>query len=191
LLLENDKDIVREYKEGNSEIAATAFVRKHQKFVFATALRYVQNYDDADDASQEVFIKALKNLYKFRGESSLKTWLYRITVNVCSNMIRKRKVLQFLSFEKDEENYYEMPSDDISPYQRIIDQEYEEKFLKSMNKLPEKQRETFALRYFEELTYEEISKLLGTTVGGLKANYYQAVRKMTDSLKAEVFEFEN
>ena len=186
LTLEDDKDIVREYVSGNSERAATAFVRKHQKFVFATALRFLQSYDDADDASQEVFIKALKNIAKFRGDSSLKTWLYRITVNVCSNTLRKKKILQFISFEKDEDDYLDLPSHEISQHDIMVGKEFEEKFLKAMNKLPEKQRETFALRYFDELSYEEISKSLGTTVGGLKANYYQAVRKMSDLLRKEI-----
>ncbi len=184
LILDNDKDIIREYSEGNREIAATAFVRRYQKFVFSTALRYLKSYEDADDASQEVFIKAMNSLHKFRGDASLKTWLYKITFNVCTSMLRKKRFFTF--FGKDEEeDYKNVPSNEISPFQKVENDEFEEKFLKILNKLPEKQRETFALRYFDNMSYEEISKLLGTSVGGLKANYFQATKKIADILNKE------
>lgn len=183
LKLENDQEIIREYTERGSERAATAFVRKHQKFVYATALRYLKNEADADDAAQEVFIKALNNLKKFRGDSNIKTWLYRITYNVCSNMARKRKFLSFFTSSDDEkEAFYNFKSDSLTPDRELESREFEQQFLDSIETLPEKQRETFALRYFEEMPYEDISKMLGTSVGGLKANYYQAIRKIAKSL---------
>ncbi|MCX8010107.1 MAG: RNA polymerase sigma factor, partial [Ignavibacteria bacterium] len=74
---------------------------------------------------------------------------------------------------------------DFSPEQYYIAHELERKFLDEISKLPEKQRETFALRYFDNLSYEEISKLLGTSVGGLKANYFQAIKKLSEKLKSE------
>src|SRR6056297_593306 len=93
LILAKDTEIISEYLEGDRERGATAFVRKYQNFVFATALRYLKSYDDAEDAAQEAMIKALQNLNKFKGKSSLKTWLYRITVNVSLNLNRKKKIL--------------------------------------------------------------------------------------------------
>ena len=95
LVLDSDKEILRELESGNIENGATAFVRKYRNFVFSTALRYLKSYDDADDAAQEVFIKALNNIKKFRKESSLKTWLYRITFNVSSNILKKKKFFGF------------------------------------------------------------------------------------------------
>ena len=183
LALVNDSEIIEEYCSGNVELAATAFVRKHQNFVFSTALRFLQSYEDADDAAQEVFIKALNNLKKFRGDSSVKTWLYRITLNVCSNMNRKKKLLTFFKRNDLEVEFSNVQSLDILPDQTIENKEFEQKFLKELAKLPEKQRETFSLRYFDELSYEEISKMLGTSVGGLKANYFQAVKKLAQVLK--------
>jgi RNA polymerase sigma factor (sigma-70 family) len=182
LAIENDNDIIREYCSGNTELAATSFVRKYQNFVYSTALRHLQSHDDADDAAQEAFIKALNSLKKFRGDSSIKTWLYRITTNVCINMQRKKKV--FSMFLKDStEDYFKIPSEDVSPHQSVENREFELNFKMILSKLPEKQRETFVLRYYEELPYEEISQMLGTSVGGLKANYYQAVKKLAIFLK--------
>ncbi|OGU17461.1 MAG: hypothetical protein A2X61_08900 [Ignavibacteria bacterium GWB2_35_12] len=193
LVLENELEIIRDYTENRSEAAATAFVRKHQNFVFSTALRYLQSYEDADDASQEVFIKALNNLHKFRGDSNIRTWLYRITANVATNMRRKRKILNFvkLDFSDNEEAALTslrvtLASDDDTPYDSIEKKESEEALLSVLTKLPEKQRETFSLRYFDQLSYEEISKVLGTSVGGLKANYYHAVKKITEMMKKSV-----
>jgi len=181
LILENDNEILEEFTAGNSELAATSFVRKYQNFVFSVALRYLQSFDDAEDAAQETFIKALKGLQKFKGNSSLKTWLYRITTNVCNNMIRKKKVMSL--FRSSRNDYFNIADGALNPEETIERREFEEHFLKALNKLPEKQRETFALRYFEELTYEEISSMIGTSVGGLKANYYQATKKLAHYLE--------
>ena len=179
MILENDLDIIQEYAEGNREMAATAFVRKYQKFVYTTSLRYLKSYDDAEDAAQEVFIKAIDNMHRFRGDSSMKTWLYRITSNVCTTMTRKKRFFSIFTKEQ-EEAYFNIPSSDISPVQSVENQEFEKKLHVILSKLPDKQRETFALRYFDNLTYEEISSMLGTTVGGLKANYYQATKKIAE-----------
>lgn len=185
LLLENDIDIVEEYTKSKSERSANSFVRKYRSFVYSTALRYLGNHDDADDCAQEVFLKALKSLRNFRKESNLKTWLYRITVNHAINQIRKKKVLAIFNFSSNESTI-EFETDVLNPEDDMINQEFIDKFYKSLAKLPEKQRETFALKYFDELKYEEISEVLGTSVGGLKANYYQAVKKLSALLKNEV-----
>ncbi len=184
LTYSEDFEIIDDYCTTGNPRAATAFVRKYQSFVYSVAYRYLQIHEDSQDASQEVFIKALKNLYRFRRESSLKTWLYRITVNVCSNMLRKRSLLSFFgknssSDELDIIDYSTMPDEYLE------NREFQNKFLKMLNQLPPKQRETFALRYFDELSYEEISEILGTSVGGLKANYFQAVQKLSKMLKNE------
>lgn len=178
LSLDSDEEIIAEWNSTGSNRAATSFVRKYQSFVYATAIRFINDPDDASDAAQETFIKALRNLKNFKGSSSLKTWLYRITVNVCSNMRRKKKFYSYFSAE-DDEMINNIAGYDRDPEQRFVDNELYTGFLRALATLPEKQRETFALRYFEDMTYEEISQMLGTTVGGLKANYYQAVKKLT------------
>jgi RNA polymerase sigma-70 factor (ECF subfamily) len=170
---------LRASSETNSA-AANEFVRKHQKFVYSTALRYLKNSDDAYDASQEVFIKALKGIRSFRGESSVTTWLYRITMNVCSGMKRKEKLRQFVGLD----DVAETRSDyGFTPAQETENKDFQRRFETILEQLPEKQRETFIMRYFDELSYEEISKVLGTSVGGLKANYFQATKKIAFLLK--------
>lgn len=172
---------LREATDSNSA-AANEFVRKHQKFVYSTALRYLKSSDDAYDATQEVFIKALKSIKNFRGESSITTWLYRITQNVCSGMKRKEKVRQFVGLDVIEEME---PDHGITPAQATENSDFKARFEKLLEQLPQKQRETFMMRYFDELSYEEISQTLGTSVGGLKANYFQAVKKLAHLLKEE------
>jgi len=183
LIDKDDKNIIDDYLSNGSNNAATRLIRKYEKFVFAIALRYTGSYDDAEDLTQEVFIKALNNLKKFKQDSSLKTWLYRITVNTCITFMRKKKITFF--FRLDDNSDAIKKQKDFSPEQYYIADELERKFLDELSKLPEKQRETFALRYFDNLSYEEISKLLGTSVGGLKANYFQAIKKLSEKLKSE------
>ncbi|HYF04295.1 MAG TPA: RNA polymerase sigma factor [Patescibacteria group bacterium] len=180
ITLNTDQILIQEYISGDRERAATEFVRRHQQFVYSVAYRYLRSQDDADDAAQETFIRALKNLHKFRGESSLNTWLYRITMNVCTNIQRKKRVRDFFGLEDISET---IASDESTPAEQYEDNDFEKRFKLLLNQLPEKQRETFALRYFDELSYEEISQILGTSVGGLKANYFQAVKKLAVLLK--------
>lgn len=182
LALSSDAEIVREFVKYGSDRAATAFVRKYRNFVYTTALRYVASHDDADDIAQEVFIKALKSLKKFRGDSSLKTWLYRITVNLCINQKRKESRRTAISFD-DSGEFFRLRDSNATPDRRLESEELMDAFYSALAKLPEKQRETFALRYFDETPYEDMSQMLGTSVGGLKANYYQAVRKLAKYLK--------
>jgi len=178
----NDSVLIEEYINGNREIAATQFVRKHQRFVYSLALRQMNNsHDDADDAAQEVFIRALKALPTFKGDSSITTWLYRITVNVCSTLRRKRKLLSW--FKNDDGEDMEIESDVATPERQMMDKDFAEKLYSILATLPDKQRETFCLRYFDELSYEEISEILGTSIGGLKANYFQAIQKLAKILK--------
>ncbi len=183
LTLDIEFDLINEFITTRSEKSLNNIIKTYKKFVYATALRYIENYDDADDITQEVFIKVYNNLDKFKGNSSFKTWLYRITVNLSINFLRKKKIFRFFSLDNKEINE-NFQIDFSTPDKVLEDKEFNTKFLSIIAKLPEKQRETFALRYYEEMPYEEISKLLGTSVGGLKANYHQAVKKITNMLKS-------
>jgi len=180
--LKTDREIIEEYSKGNIELATNEFVRRYKNFIYLVAYRYVRNYDDAEDITQEVFIDALRKLKDFRQESSLKTWLYRITVNKAKNLLRRRNLISFISFSRPEEdNDLDFP--DHTQSNKLENKELEEKFLEVLASLPEKQREVFSLRYFEDLSFNEISEMLGTSVGGLKANYFHAVRKIASEMK--------
>lgn len=181
LLYDNDQEIVNEYCESKSDRAANALIRKYSSFVYFTALRFVQNEQDAEDISQDVFVKVLSKLHTFKNESNLQTWIYSITANQSKNYLRKQSLRKFLRIDKeasfDIEDKYQN-----TPYENIDNEEANRLLIETLSTLPEKQREVFSLRYFEEFSYNEISELLGTSVGGLKANYFHAVKKLSSKL---------
>ena len=182
LQIENDHEIIDACLEGNASQGATALVRKYQHFVMMTAVRILGDYEEAEDCTQEVFIKALGAINRFRRESSLKTWLYRITYNTCANVLRKRKLF-FWRKQSLNESYENILQDNVFADDNLKKSELEQQFLRALSRLPKKQREVFALRYFDDLSYNEIAEMLGTSVGGLKANYYHAVHKLGNELK--------
>ncbi len=173
--------LVHEYVNGDRDRAATQFVRQYQRFVYGVALRHLDgNHDDACDVAQETFIRALRHLPRFKGESSLQTWLYRITVNTCLSF--RRRWYRHARLEDVVESHDDIPSSLPAPDRQLEDREFLDRFNAMLAKLPPKQRETFYLRYVEELSYEEISEILGISVSGLKANYFHAVRKIAAML---------
>jgi RNA polymerase sigma-70 factor (ECF subfamily) len=178
-----DQEILHGFRAGTDNTAANLLVRKYQKMVYATALRYVQSPDDAMDVAQDVFVKVLKKIHDFRGESSLSTWLYRIAVNEAVAFLRKQKMRSFFGLET-----LDAHSADSAYEPDVVTErhEFEARLMKVVQELPPKQRETFCLRYFDELSYEEISDMLGTSIGGLKANYFQAIKKISAVLHTEI-----
>ena len=177
-ILVDEYELIDDFVKNGSHQSANILIRKHQNMVYLTALRYLKNIHYAEDLTQDVMVKAIKNLSSFKKNSSFSTWLYTITVNSAKNALKKKKLLSYFSFNDYVEDFYNIPVNEINGHQKLENEEFNLQFYKALDKLPEKQRETFALRYFEELPYEEISKLLGTSVGGLKANYFQAVKKL-------------
>ena len=164
--MNSDQDIVYLLEKGKNHEAMSIMMPIHKRFVHSTAMRYLKDDDDAKDMTQEVFIKAYNSLDYFRGDSKIQTWLYAITRNLC--------LMDTL----------ELSSDDRSD--RLVNEsEFSRFFKQCMSILPEKQRETFILRHIEELSYEEISEMLGTSIGGLKANYFQAVQKLSQYLSSK------
>ena len=186
IILENDAEILEEFRTGERERALTAFVRKHQRFVYGVAYRQLGHVEDAQDAAQEVFLRASQKLASFKGEASLQTWLYRITVNVCSNMRRKRRFLSYFAVgEADGER--DVPGTQSSPAVHAEQSDFERFFASVLKTIPPKQRETFCMRYYDELSYEEISAITGTSEGALKANYHWAVKKIAAAIRESEF----
>lgn len=181
LLYDTDQEIISEYCRSRSDRAANALVRKYSSLVYFTAYRYVKNEQDAQDISQDVFLKVLAKLHSFKNQSSLQTWIYSITANHCKNFLRKKSIRKFLRIDKD----LSFDIEDFSqstPLNILEKSESIQTLLNEISKLPEKQREVFSLRYFNDMNYSEISELLGTSIGGLKANYFHAVKKLTKTL---------
>lgn len=184
--MENDLQILEAYRSGDRERASSAFVRKHQRFVYGIARRFMSDHDDAQDAVQEVMIRALGSLDGFQQQSSIQTWLYRITVNVCTSAVRRSKIRSFLRLDFDVER--QQARDVQSHTDHRVHRSDLETFLDvTLATLPERQREAFCMRYFDELSYAEMHEITGTSEGALKANYHWAVKKIAEAMASSEY----
>jgi RNA polymerase sigma factor (sigma-70 family) len=170
----NDLELVELFQKG-SEASFNELVRRYQEKVYWIAYRFVNDHDQADDIVQDVFVKVYGALKNFRGESGVYTWLYRITVNIALNVIRKQRIRDFVRIDE----FFETAEEESAQPDVIFEKDEQHKLIEdAIAKLPEKQKAVFILRYHEELSYEEISLILKTSVGGLKANYFHAAKKI-------------
>lgn len=178
--MEEEKDFI--LKLLDSKTQNTAFqelVKQYQKPLYHHIRNIVLNHDDADDVLQNTFIKVFQNLAKFKGESKLFSWIYRIATN------------EAITFLTNNARKYNTTSQELQS--TIIDNlqadvyfegsEIEMKLQKAIVILPEKQQLIFKMKYFDELKYEQISDILGTSVGALKASYHIATKKIEEFLK--------
>ena len=140
--------------------------------------RLVVSHDDAQDAEQETFIKAYRSIDKLDNKDALTAWIYRIATNETLNFLRKQKVRAALSFRSIDAEMERMIDDD--PY--FNGNAAQRKLMKLIQKLPQKQRVVFSLRYFDDMKYEDIAQITGTTVGALKASYHIAYEKIKKEL---------
>ena len=139
----------------------------------------VLSHDDANDLLQNTFIKAWTNIDYFRGEARMSTWLYRIALNECLTFLNKQRALNQLSIDDAEADMVNRLESD--PY--FNGDETQKMFQKALITLPEKQRMVFNLKYFQEMKYEDMSEILGTSIGALKASYHHAVEKIENFFK--------
>ena len=154
-------------------------VKEYSERIWWTARRFVNSQEDADDLTQDIFLKIWTALPSFRGEAQLFTWVYRIAVNEAMDRLRREKVraaLRFASLDAEMEKRIDNdPWFDGTPAQKALS--------KAVAALPEKQRQVFILRYYDEMPYEEMSQVLETSVGSLKASYHIAREKVEAVLK--------
>jgi len=174
---ENDFDVVKRFLNGD-ETAFNLIVRKYQKKIYWHARQMVGNHLDADEVTQEVLIVIYKKLRTFNFGSSLYTWIYRIVSTRSLNQIRKRQIKKFFSIDDDESQIEIIDEKDI--VEDISNRERLARLNKILEKIPAKQRQVFIFRNFEQLSYDEISKITGKSVGGLKANYFHALKKVLE-----------
>jgi RNA polymerase sigma-70 factor (ECF subfamily) len=175
----SDKDLVRQFKDANSRNNAfSLIVKKYQEKLYWHIRKILISHDDTDDALQNTFIKAFEGMVHFREDSSLYTWLYRIATNEALTALKKRRTKYFIPMG-DVQGHLEnsLLSD---PY--FDGDEAQMKLQKAILKLPEKQRIVFNMKYYDEMKYEEISDILNTSVGSLKASYHHAVKKIEQML---------
>lgn len=174
-----DSQILLAYK--SSETRHQAFrqlVDKYKERVYWHARKIVIDHDDADDVTQETFIKVYKALSNFREAAQLYTWIYRITTNEALNLLKKKQKRQADSLD----DVYEELAKTIDSDHLISGEEIQLKLQKALLELPEKQRMVFNMKYFDDLKYDEIAEITGTSVGGLKASYHLAVKKIESYL---------
>ncbi|MCB9249166.1 MAG: RNA polymerase sigma factor [Ignavibacteriales bacterium] len=176
---ENEFELVNKFINGD-ENSFNKIVDEYQKKIYWHARRMVGNHDDADELTQQVIIVLYNKLKTFRFDSSLKTWIYKITLTRNLNFLKKKKVRNFFSLDEIKNQATQKGNDIIS---NIEDKEKLQKLNSILDELPIKQREIFVLRKFDDLSYEEISKITGKSVGGLKANYFHASKKIFEKLK--------
>jgi len=153
-------------------------IDKYKVKVYWHIRRMVIDHDDADDVVQEVFIKIWKNIHKFRGDSDLYTWIYRIASNEALGFLRKKKRSLILSGKTNQDLLTQKLHNDAF----FCGDQFASRFQEALLSLPHRQRMVFNMKYFEEMKYEEISKITGLSPGGLKASYHHAVKKIKKEL---------
>lgn len=176
----DEKELVKQLQDEKTATAAfETLLRNYTEPVYWQIRRMVVNHDDANDIVQNVFIKAWTNLQNFRGDAKLSTWLFKIAVNESINFINKEKHRARMSADPDEEASIIR---DLAADEYFDGDALQIELQKAIEKLPEKQRLVFNMRYYDEMKYEEMSEILGTSVGALKASYHHAVKKITEML---------
>ena len=171
----NEKEIIALLQDPlRQREAFEQIVKEYSEQLYWQIRRMVFSHEDANDLLQNTFVKAWLNIDYFRGEAKMSTWLYRIAFNECLTFLNKQRANNQISI--DEINAEMIGKLESDPY---FDGDATQKaFLKAIQSLPEKQRIVFNLKYFKEMKYEEISEILGTSIGGLKASYHHSVKKI-------------
>jgi RNA polymerase sigma factor (sigma-70 family) len=167
---------------GQRAWAFDRMVKSHQRMLYQHIRRMVLDHADADDVLQNTFLKAWKNLDRFRGDAALRTWLYRIATNEALTWLNQRKRRAYSAVEDLQDDHRHSQAAGTDPEGTDIQRHLQA----AIASLPQKQRAVFNLRYFEELKYEEMAEILDTSVGGLKANYHHAVKKIENYLSERV-----
>ena len=176
----DDKDLVSQFRHAETkEKAFTGIIKKYQERLYWHVRRMVVDHDDANDVLQNMFIKVWKSLDNFREDSQLYTWLYRIATNESLTFIEQGKKRAYISLNDVETGL----SNKIIADKNFDANRLEWKLQLAIQKLPEKQRAVFNLRYYDEMPYEEMSRVLETSEGALKASYHHAAKKIEDYIR--------
>lgn len=170
-----DEEILAKFNnEPTRNEAFNLLISKYQEKIYWHVRRLVIDHDDADDLVQEVFIKVWKNLAKFRSDSKLYTWIYRIATNESITFLNKKKQRNQTPLDEVSEEL----SETLVASSYFNGDKIQMKLQQALLTLPEKQRLIFNMKYYDDLKYDEISEILGTTVGALKASFHIAVKKI-------------
>lgn len=174
---QDDKELLSQFKvERTKEAAFTLIIKKYQERLYWHVRRMVVEHEDANDVLQNMFIKVWRNLDNFREDSQLYTWLYRIATNESLSFLEQQKRRATTSMNKEGFSL----TDKLEADKHFDANKLEWKLQMAIQELPEKQRVVFNLRYYDEMPYEEMSRVLETSEGALKASYHHAVKKVEE-----------
>ena len=173
--MQEEQEFINRLLDPNTQNHAfQQLLRDYQRPLYNHVRNIVLNHDDADDVLQNTFIKIFKNLKNFKGESKLFSWMYRIATNESLTFLKQKSKNSGITSETLQNKTIDNLEADVY----FDGNEIQIKLQKAIALLPEKQQLVFKMKYFQELKYEEISEILGTSVGGLKASYHLAVKKI-------------
>ncbi len=171
----DDKDLVARLRDpATCREAFGDLIRLYSEPLYRQIRRMVQSHDDANDLLQNSFMKAWQNIQNFRGDAKLSTWLYKIASNEAITHLDKERRRGGVSLDDEEARLADLIASDTN----IDGDELAQKLREAVATLPEKQRLVFNMRYYDEMKYEQMSEILGTSVGALKASYHLAVKKI-------------
>lgn len=177
----DDKELLLQFHTtATKEKAFTAIIKKYQEKLYWHVRRLVVDHDDANDVLQNVFIKVWKGLENFREDSQLYTWLYRIATNEGLTFLEQQKKRSTVSLDNEEENGL---GTQVKADTNFDANKLEWRLQLAIQQLPEKQRVVFNLRYYDEMPYQEMSRVLDTSEGALKASYHHAAKKIEEFIK--------
>jgi RNA polymerase sigma-70 factor (ECF subfamily) len=176
----DDRQLIAELRQENTrDLAFNRLVKTYQERLYWHIRKMVLNHDDTDDILQNTFVKVWKSIGSFREESKLYTWLYRIATNETITFLNSKKRRNLLPF--NDVSDYLMENLTSDPY--FEGDQLQMKLQQAILRLPEKQRIVFNMKYFDDMKYEEMSHVLDTSVGALKASYHHAVKKIEEFIK--------
>jgi RNA polymerase sigma factor (sigma-70 family) len=176
----DDKELLHQFRTpATKERAYTALIRKYQEKLYWHIRRMVVDHDDANDVLQNMLIKVWNGLEQFREDSQLYTWLYRIATNESLSFLEQQKKRSTISMTDVEEGL----SNKVRSETNFDANQLEWRLQLAIQQLPEKQRLVFNLRYFDEMPYQEMSRILETSEGALKASYHHAAKKIEEFIK--------
>lgn len=174
-----DQEILVLYNAGDTELAFKHIVQLYSERLYWHIRRFVVSHDVTNDLLQDVYLKIWTSLPSFRGDSTLYTWIYRIATNESLNYLRKQKLRATLSFDSLPSLMEKKIDEDVY----FNGNEIQRELHKAIQRLPDKQKAVFNLRYFDELSYKEIAEILSTSEGALKASYHHAYKKIKEELQ--------
>lgn len=182
-----DEQLVQQFQKGDPS-AFNELVRRHQQTVYGVCRRFLGNDHDADDAAQEVFVKAFNTLHRFTAKARVSTWLYRIAVNHSLNVLRSRRRnnrLQFFSQLSSDDLHLVHHLTDDEPNRRLEQDERTERVQRALAQLNDDLRSVVILHRYEELSYQEIAEVLGVSVRAVESRLFRAKQKLAKLLRSK------